>query len=97
VALADLFLFLLASYGLTNAINAGKIFLPVRNFLSLLSDSLHNWIICPMCIGFPVGILISLFQFDGISWSKAIILGFGASGACWIIRVILAKLGEDLL
>jgi hypothetical protein len=54
-----------------------------------------------MCLGFWVGIgwfLLGLKPVVGFdAFTTALISGSIASGSCWIIRVILARLGEDQL
>ena len=63
--------------------------------------SLAYWIKCPMCIGVPVGVswrLIGLFPNTSLGfWRELVIAGFVSSAVCWVMRVVLARLGEDLL
>jgi hypothetical protein len=98
-----IFVFLMASYGATNILTASKLFRPLRDYLSTLtsyqgiffSDLVH----CPMCIGFWVGVFWYAAIADAAWHSRYDFewLAFGAmaSGFCWIMRVILHKLGED--
>lgn len=105
----SLLIFLLASYGTTNIVTSGKIFEWLRKAFASLPGAwgrhLGYWIRCPMCFGFAVGIF---FYFMGLgSWyprveiwqypAKFIAVGSISSGFCWVVRVVLSRLGEDNL
>lgn len=98
----DLVIYVLICWGLTNVITKGKIFEPIRNFffdtpkLHFLSD-LFN---CPMCLGFWIGIGLSLLLYSPTAHYLSIIPiisavadGFISSGTCWIIYCLLHKTG----
>ena len=62
----DLLLFLFAGYGITTIIVYGDIFESFRNYLNNGQESVRKnfWgmlINCPMCVGFWIGVLLSLF------------------------------------
>lgn len=96
----DLIVFLLASYGVTNIVVSGKIFEPVRKALSPV-PVLGYWIKCPMCFSVPVGVgwaLLGVFPRGGVPmWVDLAAAGAIASGFCWMMRVLLYRLGEDEL
>jgi len=92
--------FLLASYGVTNIVVAGKIFQPVRDTLKPV-PGLGYWIQCPMCFSVPVGVgwaLLGLSPGTGAPhWVDVAAAGAIASGFCWMMRVAMNSLGEDEL
>jgi hypothetical protein len=97
----SLLLFLLACYGVTNIVTAGKIFAPLRAALERWAPAAGYWIRCPMCFGFAVGIFwaacglwLETRAILPLDWLAA---GAVSSGWCWAIRVILHRLGEDAL
>ncbi len=100
-----LLIFLLTVYGITNIINSSRLFSPLRAWLEdlpgSLGENLGYWIKCPMCMGVPVGIivcLIGIFPYTEMAlWKDLIAAGAMSSGFNWIIRVVLARLGEDNL
>lgn len=98
-------IFLLATYGATNIINAGEIFSGLRSYIGVGSDWLWRQLTiivnCPMCLGWWVGLfwyLIGLYPDTELNWTiewlSAACVG---SGFSWIVRVVLSKLGEDSL
>jgi hypothetical protein len=97
----QLAVFLLASYGVTTIITLSRLFRPLRVWLERKSKVAGHWIKCPMCIGVPVGAgwaLIGLSPGTGLSWAlDAVAAGFASSGFCWMMRVVLHRLGEDQL
>jgi hypothetical protein len=100
----SLIVFLLAAYGLTNAITGGQIFEPLRESLARIprvGDWLFGFIECPMCVGFWVGLGIYTAglrpNIGATWWVSGGCLALAASGWCWIVRVALARLGEDRL
>ena len=97
----QLLVFLLASYGVTNIVTSSRLFAGARGRLAALSDTAGHWVRCPMCMGVPVGIgwrLVGLELGTALSWSReTLVAGAVSSGACWIVRVVLHRLGEDEL
>ena len=97
--------FLLACYGVTNIITSGKIFSGVRSVAcrlpGVLGKTVGCWIRCAMCVGVPVGVLWSLLGLrvtnDLPLLTDMAVAGSVSSGWCWILKVILAHLGEDAL
>ena len=98
--------FLLASYGLTLIVTQSRIFRPLRAKVERV-PGIGYWIKCPMCFGFWAG-----FFWSGSLWpmiampllgrTEALALntlaaGCVSSGFCWMVRVVLHKLGEDEL
>jgi hypothetical protein len=96
-----LVVFLLACYGTTNILTGGKLFEGVRAWLGRRSRFLGYWSRCPMCMGVPVGIA---WAFTGL-WpalpcarvTSLVAAGAASSAMCWVLRVILHRLGEDEL
>ena len=78
-----IFLFVLICYGLTQILAHGKIFNKIR--------PKHYYFSCPMCMGFPVGIIIFLcFWFSGIKlflnpYLGSILFGFISSGTSYAL------------
>lgn len=98
-----LFIFLMASYGVTNIITGGSIFAPLRAYLSghkwLVIRKLGELISCPLCLSFWVGTVWHWVLFDADTDSDLEWVAFGAmaSGFVWIVYVIMQRLGEDKL
>lgn len=100
-----IFVFLLASYGVTNILTGSRLFAPIRDFLNLSAyywpKKLGELLSCPMCTGFWCGVFWyavitddswrSMFDFEWIAF------GAMASGFCWVVFVIMQKLGESEL
>jgi len=93
--------FLLACFGTTNIVTSGKIFAPVREWIACRSPTAGLWVKCSMCFGFAAG----LFWGPGGIWPAT---GLGAvvdylagatssSSTCWVLRLVLHRLGEDEL
>lgn len=98
----DLALFVLASYGATNVLVAGRLFAGARDRLAALSPLLGHWATCPMCIGVPVGILWALAGLRPHAALGVTPLGLAAAGAissgtCWLLRVAVHAMGGDEL
>lgn len=97
----DLALFVLASYGTTNILTAGRIFEVPRARLAAFSPFLGRWARCPMCLGVPVGALWVLAGLGpGTALGTAGDVAAAAaisSGVCWLLRVAGHALGEDEL
>ena len=56
----DFLIFLMSSGGLTAIIVGSHIFSAPRDFLSEKSESLRIFMNCPMCVGFWVGLFMSM-------------------------------------
>ena len=97
----DLIVFLLASYGVTNIVTSGKIFERLREWVDRRSSIVGYWLHCPMCMGLWVGVSLSIAGLGAVSGigkiRQDIISGFVASGWCWMVRVVMSRLGEDEL
>ena len=90
----NVFLFVLASYGLTQILVYGKIFDKLRPS----SHFFH----CPMCVGWWVGIFLwalnpytSLFTFD-YSLITAFILACISSGTSYVLNMVFGDEGINL-
>lgn len=99
--MALLLIFILACYGVVNIVTAGKIFEGTRKMFARLGYWPGYWIKCPMCMGVPVGCAWYLIGIDVVSQLNGLVAFFASgmisSGSCWMIRVVMAKLGEDEL
>lgn len=100
----SLAVWVLAAYGLTLTITGSKICEPLRRLLQR-PDWLKTLVHCPMCMGFWVGVLMAFVRIElfpplaevGGRVSHAIVHGFCSMASCWIIHVLLVRLGsEDL-
>lgn len=93
---------LLAAYGLTNIVVSSKITRKFRLLMEAIwKDGFGYWVNCFMCFGFSAGILLYLIGFrleiTHSFFRDMLLSGLISSAWCWIMRVILAKLGEDNL
>ena len=57
----DLILLIIISIGITNIIQNETIFSKIRNYIYNKFNSLYNYITCPTCFGFLIGVLISFY------------------------------------
>jgi len=60
VSFVDFIIFLMSSAGLTAIIVGSHIFSVPRDFLSEKSESIAVFLGCPMCVGFWVGLIMSM-------------------------------------
>jgi hypothetical protein len=93
----------LVVYGVTLAITGSRIAKPFRDWLTCRSSEAGLFVGCPMCVGFWVGfgssfVLPEICPVHGASWYvEALGNGFASLALCWILHVVLTKLGaEDL-
>ena len=97
----QLFVFVLACYGVTNIVTQSRLLRGLRDTLQRRSALAGHWIRCPMCVGVPVGVLWTVAGLlPGPSlglFVDAAVGGAVSSAACWILRVVLHRLGEDEL
>lgn len=92
-----MFPFLLSCYGMTLIVTQSRIFRPVREKFSCVRG-IGYWIKCPMCFGFWAGVFWSPFLWHPIELPLGLLAaGCISSGFCWIVRVVLYRLGEDAL
>jgi len=61
ITLATLLIWILVSFGITLSVTRGKIFDPIRQRALKINSTLGQLLQCPMCLGFWVGIFLSLF------------------------------------
>jgi hypothetical protein len=97
--------FLLAVYGVTLIVTVSKLFAPLRALFLRLTGS--HFLHCPMCVGFWISNAIVLCRTTDVripvdahpaTWILYLLIFGGAgSGFCWIVHVILVRLGQDLL
>jgi hypothetical protein len=107
---AQMFIWMMTSYGISMVITQSKIFQPIRNLVSNASKFLGDMINCIMCFGFWVGLLLSLVMrlgpnniqqihiFNNLHINTAIKIvldGFATSGFVWIVHVFLFRLRDD--
>lgn len=82
-----LIFFILVCYGLTQILVAGSIFNKIR--------PKHSFFHCSMCMGFWVGILISIvFLLNGaalplLNWYTVVLYGLLSSGTSYIINRLI--------
>jgi hypothetical protein len=98
----DLIWFALACFGITNIVTQGKVFERPRELIRAKSEYLGHWVRCPMCFGFWVGAFISLVMHESgmgtLTGSNILAVSIFADAAissacCWILFVILSRLG----
>lgn len=91
--------YFLAVCGLTVIITESALFSQPRALITAKSKWLGKLVSCAMCFGFWAGVIIFLGDYF-LSLDMAYLTfraGLMASGVCWIVRVVLAKLGSDQL
>ena len=88
----NLLLWILVAYGVSTVITQGSITWKLRNAVSQISGYLGQWINCPMCFGFWVGVLLSYTYSSptGQPWYD----GFLASGTTWIIHTLVTSVSN---
>lgn len=95
-----LVLFLLAVYGVANAVVVLKtrlVFQRVAGKIWVLRDLIK----CPPCVAFWVGIWFSCFYLSPASsfcpqrWVAAIVDGFAGLGAVWLLHLRAERLAAD--
>jgi len=76
----------LVAFGITTIISISKIFKPVREWVSERNQFISDMIACSMCLGFWVGILLSLTLYSptGNFFFDACL----SSAVCWILYCI---------
>lgn len=96
-----LVVFILAVYGAAAAITVLRAGAPLR-WLVKSSQELSHFLHCPACVGFWIGCAASAFVYAGpalasstsFNWLLVLVDGLVACGSCWIIHVVLCKLGQ---
>jgi hypothetical protein len=96
-----LLVFLLACHGVTNIITFSRLLRGMREWIEKRSEMAGHWIKCPMCIGVPVGAgwsLAGLSPGSGFGpLGDALVAAAVSSSWCWLVRVVMHRLGEDEL
>lgn len=59
--MVNLIIFILVSISITNIIQNGTIFSPLRVLIKNYNEKIYNFIICSTCFGFHIGWLLSFF------------------------------------
>lgn len=97
--LVGLALFLLAVYGVANAVvvlKTRKVFEALFGKIPILRDLIK----CPPCVAFWVGMACSLWIFSPASmfcprwWAAMLVDGFAAVGAIWLLHLKAERLAE---
>lgn len=85
----DLVIFILACFGATTIITYSKLLEPLRDFAAWVHQSVKDFLCCALCVSFWVGFILSY------TWSflHPVTGGLVSCGACWVIHVILVRLG----
>lgn len=98
----QLLVFLLTCYGMTHVVTLSKLFAPIREvLLKRFPKTLGYWVKCQLCFGLWAGLgwaLVGLWPPTGI-YRPLDLLAAGciSSGFCWMMRVVLYRLGEGEL
>lgn len=97
----------LAVYGFVLIVTGSKVCEPLRRLGKRLHPTLGYFLGCPMCMGFWTGAAASLaglplfIRCDGVGAgaAAATLLANGCAGSaiCWVLHVVLAKLGAEEL
>ena len=87
---------LLACIGLMWIIKDSYIFHSQREWLKSKSEKLNKLLSCGMCIGFWVGVLLSIFEFYFLNFKENIFLNpFASSAFCWFFDSVLDMIQEQ--
>lgn len=98
--IASLALFLLAVFGVANAVAVLKtrlVFEALFGKILILKDLIQ----CPPCVAFWVGMATSYFLLSPASafchkwWAAMLVDGFAALGAVWLLHLKAERLGAD--
>lgn len=98
--LSALVLFLLAVYGVANAIVVLKtrlVFQAVLGKIWIVKDLIQ----CPPCVGFWVAVVFSRLilspgsYFCGTWWAATVVDGFSGLGAVWLLHLRAERLAAD--
>jgi hypothetical protein len=99
---APMVLWLFLTYGVTLIVTGSRVAEPLRR-LVLRIPKFGYMIGCPMCFGWWVGLGLSLLGL-GIAhgsplpaWLVPIADAFCSSAWCWVMHVVLAKIGAEEL
>jgi hypothetical protein len=91
----ELIIFILICYGTTNIVTNGRIFEPLRFFLK--QGYGFKMLYCSMCVGFWVGLMVSLlsqqFNFVENRWINNFSCGVISSGTSYILCVLFGDEG----
>ena len=98
-------IWLLLVYGITLILTGSRITEPVRRFVSKKIPGSCYFVQCPMCVGWWIGLGLALLEprigpltmFGWPRWGQALGEACMASAACWVVHVVLAKLGAEEL
>jgi hypothetical protein len=82
----ELLIWTLVSFGITFSVTHGKIFANMRKNAAEESQKLGELLHCPMCLGFWVGMLLS------VAWKSItgnfILDGFLSLSTCWLLFTV---------
>lgn len=90
-------------WGATMIVTQSSLFVPFRIRCARLNPWLGTLVICPMCMGFWVGVAASFLRLRGPAealaapwpvWAKAWADGCASSAVCWLSHVVLGHLAE---
>ena len=89
----ELLVFVLVCYGITNIVCFGRILAPLRAGVDRLKvDTLSEFVRCPMCVGFWVGLGVGL---AGYGVAHPFLDGCMSSGASFLLHAASVYLCED--
>jgi hypothetical protein len=97
----QLTVFLLVCLGTTNILATSRLLAGLRRRLERRSALAGYWARCPMCMGVPVGMAWNLVGLDlGLDVTRVVevlVAGAVSSGWCWVLHVVLQRLGAGEL
>ncbi len=87
-------------YGATLIVTGSRLTEPLRTWLARVWPWLGKLVSCPMCFGWWVGagvwaVLPNLSPVPGSWFIAAPANAFCSSAVCWILHVVLARMGAD--
>ena len=92
-----MWVWLLAVYGIADVVSRARIGAPLRALFP--PDRLLGQLVrCPKCVGFWAGVALTFVGLGPATGPFAALLnGFAASAWCWVVYVVLVRLGAEEL
>lgn len=89
------------AYGVTLVVTGSKVAAPLRRLFSRTRAG-AALVVCPMCVGFWVGLALAYLLPAGAPVAAGPVVGplacaFASSAACWTWHVVLARMGAESL
>ena len=80
---------LLSAFGITHFIKEADFLSSIRAYLIRLSPVFYKLLSCYFCLGFWIGLLVYLTQFNNYVFYNHILYGFASATTCFTISSII--------